>query len=61
MLSNQPQGGFITRKVTPPGDLIASDNGWGDNGFPFFQRNWNSQTDDTRRRGDYYPGQWFRW
>ena len=56
VLSNQPQGGFITRKVTPPDDRIA--NGWGDDGFPFFGRNWNSQT----RRDDYRPVQrgWWR-
>ena len=49
VLSNQPQGGFITRKVTPPDDRIA--NGWGDDGFPFFGRNWDSQN----RRDDYRP------
>ena len=56
VLSNQPQGGFITRKVTPPDDRIA--NGWGDDGFPFFGRSWNSQT----RRDDYRPVQrgWWR-
>ena len=56
VLSNQPQGGFITRKVTPPDDLIAG--GWGDDGFPFFRRNWNAQT----RRDDYRPVQrgWWR-
>ncbi|MBI3703174.1 MAG: L,D-transpeptidase [Rhizobiales bacterium] len=52
VLSNQPQGGFITRKPTTDA-RVASDNGWGDNGFPFFQRNWN---DNTRRRDDYYRG-----
>ena len=56
VLSNQPQGGFITRKVTPPDDRIA--NGSGDDGFSFFGRNWNSQT----RRDDYRPVQrgWWR-
>jgi hypothetical protein len=34
VLNNQPQGGFITRRPTV--DVIASDNGWGDNGFGFF-------------------------
>jgi len=61
VLSNQPQGGFITRKVTPPDDLIAS--GWGGNdGFFFSQRNWNSQTGTTRQRDDYRPIQrgWWR-
>ncbi len=58
VLSNQPQGGFITRQVTPPDDRIADGNGWGDGGFPFFGRNWNSQT----RRDDYRPVQrgWWR-
>ncbi len=58
VLSNQPQGGFITRQVTPPDDLVAGDNGWGDGGFPFFGRSWGSQT----RRDDYRPVQrgWWR-
>jgi hypothetical protein len=57
VLSNQPQGGFITRKVTPPDGLVASGNGWGDNGFPFFGRSWNSQS----RRDDYRPQRgWWR-
>ncbi len=57
VLSNQPQGGFITRQVTPD-DRIANGNGWGDDGFPFFGRSWNSQT----RRDDYRPVQrgWWR-
>jgi hypothetical protein len=45
VLSNQPQGGFITRKPTPPEDEdgvpVASAGGWGDNGggfFSFFQQ-----------------------
>ncbi|MBR0795827.1 L,D-transpeptidase [Bradyrhizobium jicamae] len=42
VLSNQPQGGFITRKPTPRvDDAIASNDGWGNNdGFSFFQRSW---------------------
>ena len=51
VLSNQPQGGFITRQVTPPDDRMAG--GWGDGGFPFFGRSWNAQSYDTRR--GYYP------
>lgn len=44
VLNNQPQGGFITRKPTPPmADMrVASGNGWGDNGGffgSFFQPN----------------------
>ena len=55
VLSNQPQGGFITRKPTPPDILVAGPN---DDGFsPFFQPYWNSQPVNTRRRGgpDYPP------
>ncbi|MGY4477755.1 L,D-transpeptidase family protein [Bradyrhizobium sp. USDA 3364] len=44
VLSNQPQGGFITRKPTRPmmnDDMVAS----GDDGFGFFsQRSWNPQS-----------------
>ena len=57
MLSDQPQGGFITRKPTPPDILIAGPN---DDSFnPFFQPSWNSQPVNTRRRGaqDYQPFQ----
>jgi hypothetical protein len=54
VLSNQPQGGFITRKVTPE-VRVATDNGWGDDGFfSIFQRDRNFQTDNTRRRGNFY-------
>jgi hypothetical protein len=60
VLSNQPQGGFITRKPTT--DVrVASDNGWGDDGFSFSQRNWNFQTGNTRQRGDYHRVQQGRW
>jgi hypothetical protein len=44
VLSNQPQGGFITRKPTTD-VTIASDNG-----FSLF-RSWDSQTGDTHQRG----------
>ena len=56
VLSNQPQGGFITRKPTPPDMLVAGD----DVGFsPFFQPSWNPQAVNTRRRGgqEYQPFQ----
>ena len=59
VLSDQPQGGFITRK--PSEVLMADDNGWGgdprqDDGFnPFFQRNPNPQPGNARRGG----GQFF--
>jgi hypothetical protein len=51
VLSNQPQGGFITRKPTVNVE-VASDDGFGFGSF--FQRSWDSQTGDTRRRGGQY-------
>jgi hypothetical protein len=56
VLSNQPQGGFITRKPTAPPMAMASDDGWdnGGNGFGFFfQRDPNPQPVNPRRRGQY--------
>lgn len=54
VLSDQPQGGFITRK--PSEVLMADDNGWGDSnsqnddGFGFFfQRHPEPQPGSTRR------------
>jgi hypothetical protein len=59
VLSNQPQGGFITRKVTPPDDRIASDDG--DDGFSsFFGRSWGNQTGNTQRRGVFWPPRGWR-
>ena len=49
VLSNQPQGGFITRKVTPPDAYVSDGDGWRDDGFPFFRRSWNSRTALARR------------
>ena len=46
VLSNQPQGGFITREPSTDA-LVASDNFFG---F-FFQRNWSPQTGNARWRG----------
>jgi lipoprotein-anchoring transpeptidase ErfK/SrfK len=47
VLSNQPQGGFITRR--PSTDVnFAGDNFRSGGGFSFFQRNWGG---NTRRRG----------
>ena len=57
VLSNHPQGGFITRKPTaPPPMEMASDDGWGGNGFGFFfQRDPNPQPVNPRRqRGGQY-------
>jgi hypothetical protein len=60
VLSNQPQGGFITRKPTPP-DFMLSDNGfWGGGGDlgAFFPRRFDPypqpQPAGPRPRG-YYP------
>jgi hypothetical protein len=63
VLSNQPQGGFITRKPTT--DVrVASDNGWGDDGFSFFQRNSDFPTGNSGPRGGHYYRQgqrgWWR-
>ena len=57
VLSNQPQGGFITRRPTV--DTSAeSANAWGNGGFGFFdQRSFDRQTGDRRRRGGYGWGQ----
>ncbi|CAN5215485.1 L,D-transpeptidase [soil metagenome] len=57
VLSDQPQGGFITRK--PSEILMADDNGWGnqqnDDGFGiFFQRNPNPQPGNARRGGQFF-------
>jgi hypothetical protein len=60
VLSNQPQGGFITRKPTTD-VLFADDDARRDDGFSFFQRGWDSQTGSTRRRGSYprYQQRWW--
>jgi hypothetical protein len=47
VLSNQPQGGFITRR--PTSDVLVADD---DGGFSFFQRNWGYQAESPRQRGD---------
>src|SRR5689334_4918199 len=50
VLNNQPQGGFLMRRPTV-NVPVASNDGFG---F-FFQRNWNSQSANTRpRAGQYY-------
>jgi hypothetical protein len=53
VLSNQPQGGFITRRPSP-GVNFAGDDFRSNAGFSFFQGNWDVQTGNTPRRGDYY-------
>ncbi len=59
VLSDQPQGGFITRKSTPK-DPIADVRSGGFFGF-LFPRNPEPPADNTRRRDRYYrqgPGGW---
>ena len=57
VLSNQPQGGFITRERSPD-TLVASDNDRYDGGFgSFFQRGWGPQPGNARWGG----GQDYRW
>jgi hypothetical protein len=52
VLSNQPQGGFITRK--PEMDILARDDyrggGYRNGGGFFFQDNWGNQNSYSRRR-----------
>jgi lipoprotein-anchoring transpeptidase ErfK/SrfK len=58
VLNNQPQGGFITRKPTPPDMLMAGTSSWGESPFfSFFQPDPAPQPANTRRRGGqyYYP------
>jgi L,D-transpeptidase-like protein len=54
VLNNQPQGGFVTREPTT--DVSDANGNDGDDvGFgSFFQRNWDSQPTNTRRRGGQY-------
>ena len=55
VLSNQPQGGFITRERTP---MIAADP-YGDDGFGFFsQRGWAQRGNSNQRNWDYYQRSW---
>ncbi len=54
VLSDQPQGGFITRKPTPKDDPVADfRNDGGFFGF-LFGRNPEPQVDNTRRRDRFY-------
>jgi hypothetical protein len=61
VLSNQPQGGFITRKPTPS-NLIADDDYRRNDGFFFFQPWGAQQPSYTRRRSsdDSRVQQWWR-
>jgi hypothetical protein len=63
VLNNQPQGGFITRKPTPPDTLVANSSSWSESPIfgGFFQPNYPPnpppQAANARRRGGqyYYP------
>ncbi len=59
VLSNQPQGGFITRKPTPASE-VAMGGAQGDNGFPFFFQPWGAQT-GPQRSGRSQPGSQGGW
>ncbi|MGC2777950.1 MAG: L,D-transpeptidase [Bradyrhizobium sp.] len=63
VLSNQPQGGFITRQ--PTADVVASGDSYDDGFGSFFQRSWDGQpvAPPRRRAGPTYyrqvqPGWW---
>jgi hypothetical protein len=59
VLSNQPQGGFITRKPSnPSNNVVASDDR--DDGFSFFGRSWGNQTGNTQPRGVFWPPRGWR-
>jgi lipoprotein-anchoring transpeptidase ErfK/SrfK len=61
VLSNQPQGGFITRQVTPNVDVAGDDYYQrGGGGFFFFDRSWG-QPVSAPRRDNYYrsPRGWW--
>jgi hypothetical protein len=60
VLSNQPQGGFITRKPTPPADVMADGDGW-DDGFGSLFQPWNTQSAYPRGRQPYRPPQQNWW
>jgi hypothetical protein len=65
VLSNQPQGGFITRKPSAPVAVASGDEGGGGFFGSFFQRSWDPQGNpqpgnllpgNTRQRAQrYYP------
>lgn len=62
VLSNHPQGGFVTRKPTVVAP-VASRDSWDDddNRGYFGQRRWDRQSGNVRRRGGYYPPQQGWW
>jgi hypothetical protein len=58
VLSNQPQGGFITRERTT--DTLVADTYYESNDGlgPLFQRGWRSQGGYSQRGWDYYQRNW---
>jgi len=63
VLSNQPQGGFVTRERKAD-VALGTGNFWDDDGSrSLFRSNWNSPTGYTRRRGGqyFYPTQRSWW
>ncbi|RED31869.1 peptidoglycan transpeptidase precursor (ErfK-YbiS-YhnG family) [Rhodopseudomonas thermotolerans] len=56
VLSDQPQGGFITRKPTREEVPVASSDDWDDGGFGFFFQRMEQRAPDPRRRGRYGEG-----
>jgi len=56
VLSNQPQGGFITRRPTAPAAAAVADgDDWGGNGFGSFFQRMESRSGNPRRGGNTYP------
>ena len=51
VLSNQPQGGFITRARTPATDFMADDPSWGGGGF-FFPGSFQPQRSPAPQAGN---------
>ncbi|MCK9913423.1 L,D-transpeptidase [Microbacteriaceae bacterium K1510] len=57
VLSNQPQGGFITRQPSTNVNVADDDDVRSGEGFPFFERNWGN----SPRRRSYYRPPWSWW
>ena len=56
VLSNQPQGGFITREPTT--DVLVADTNDDDGFGSFFQRGWGSQRGNSYQRNWDYQRSW---
>ncbi|HXD46873.1 MAG TPA: L,D-transpeptidase [Pseudolabrys sp.] len=52
VLSNQPQGGFITRQPSNNVDVAGDDDYRGGGSFPYYRDNWDNNS--YRRSGGYY-------